>query len=156
MFLDDLTFAGIIAATPLVSIDLIVQNDHGEILLGKRNSRPAMGYWFVPGGRIRKNERTRDALARIAQGELGIGVLRGKLIGVFDHLYEDNVFAIPGIGTHYVVLGYQLEISSAAPIVRDPQHVELKWWTISSLVSSEEVHPNTKLYFADDPNNGLK
>lgn len=156
MFLDDPTFASIIAATPLVAIDLIVRNDHGEILLGKRNNRPAAGYWFVPGGRIRKNERCRDALTRIAQGELGIGAPAGKLIGAFDHLYEDNVFSIPGTGTHYVVLGYQLEIPSAVPIVRDSQHAELKWWAIDSLLSSGEVHPNTKLYFTDDPNNRLR
>lgn len=156
MQLDDSAFAAVIAATPLVSIDLIVRNDHGEVLLGKRSNRPAMGYWFVPGGRIRKNERSRDALKRIAKGELGIDAINGKLLGVFDHLYEDNVFAIPSFGTHYVVIGYQLEISNAQSIVQDSQHAELKWWAIDSLLSSEEVHPNTKLYFANDSNSGLR
>lgn len=156
MLLNNSAFASIIASTPLVSIDLIVRNDQGEVLLGKRNNRPARGYWFVPGGRIRKSERSRDALARIAQEELGIGAVDGKLLGVFDHLYEDNVFSIPGLGTHYVALGYQLDISNAVAIVQDSQHAELKWWTVDSLLSSDEVHPNTKLYFANDSNNGLR
>jgi len=39
----------IIEATPLVSIDLVIRNPSNKVLLGKRNNRPAMGYWFVPG-----------------------------------------------------------------------------------------------------------
>lgn len=156
MFLDDSAFAGIIASTPLISIDLIVRNGYEEVLLGKRRNRPAMGYWFVPGGRIRKNESTRDALARIALGELGITATAGKLLGVFDHFYDDNALGIPGFGTHYVALGCQLDIANAMPVMRDAQHAELKWWSIDALLSSDEVHPNTKLYFADNPHNGLK
>ena len=57
----------IIDATPLISIDLIILNSNDEILLGKRNNRPAKGYWFVPGGRIRKNETLKQALSRIAK-----------------------------------------------------------------------------------------
>jgi len=105
----------------------------------------------VPGGRIRKNERICDALERIANSELGVDVLNSKLLGVFDHFYEDNVFAIPGFGTQYVVLGYQLDIFGAVSFVRDSQHAELKWWTIDALLVSDEVHPNTKLYFSEGP-----
>ena len=39
-------FKAVIASTPLVSIDLIVMNSQGEILMGLRNNRPAQGYWF--------------------------------------------------------------------------------------------------------------
>ena len=45
----------IINATPLVAVDLIIENRNKEILLGKRVNRPAQGYWFVPGGRILNN-----------------------------------------------------------------------------------------------------
>ena len=147
MFLPDSEFANVISGAPLVSIDLIVKNDQGEVLLGKRHNKPAKGYWFVPGGRIRKNERSRDALSRIAQGELGITATQGKLLGVFDHFYDDNVFGMPGFGTHYVALGYQLELSCTSRISPDAQHTELTWWSIAHLLASEEVHQNTKLYF---------
>ena len=46
------------AALPLVSIDLLVTRpgtQGKELLLGLRNNRPAQGWWFTPGGRIRKN-----------------------------------------------------------------------------------------------------
>lgn len=149
LLLEDPIFAGVIAATPLVSIDLIVWNKSAEVLLGKRQNRPAMGYWFVPGGRIRKNERLRDALKRIALGELGFTATAGKLLGAFDHFYDDNTFGTPGFGTHYVALGYELKMSADTPIIQDAQHTEFKWWNVDALLLSDAVHPNTKLYFSD-------
>ena len=50
-------FSTSVSHLPLVSIDLLVRNSEGSILLGKRENRPAMGHWFVPGGRIRRMER---------------------------------------------------------------------------------------------------
>ena len=61
----------IIKATPLVSIDLVIRNPTGKVLLGKRINRPAKGYWFVPGGRIIKNETIGHALKRIFKAEVG-------------------------------------------------------------------------------------
>lgn len=54
-------FLQTVDATPLVAIDLIVPNQNGGYLLGHRVNKPAQGFWFVPGGRIRKNERLDDA-----------------------------------------------------------------------------------------------
>ncbi len=55
-FLEKDTFTKVIDCTPLISIDLVIENSSSEILLGYRNNRPAKGYWFVPGGRILKDE----------------------------------------------------------------------------------------------------
>ncbi|MCH5770603.1 GDP-mannose mannosyl hydrolase, partial [Salmonella enterica] len=41
---------------PLVSIDLLLRDAEGRYLTGLRSNPPAQGAWFVPGGRIRKNE----------------------------------------------------------------------------------------------------
>ena len=56
MFLRQEDFATVVRSTPLVSLDFIVENSRGEFLLGKRTNRPAQGYWFVPGGRVQKDE----------------------------------------------------------------------------------------------------
>jgi colanic acid biosynthesis protein WcaH len=156
MKLDKENFAGIIDATPLVSIDLILRNERDEILLGRRTNRPAQGYWFVPGGRIRKNEKSQDALQRIAQAELGTAIAPGKLLGIFDHFYADNYFEIEGISTHYVVLGYQSRLDSSTRLQPDAQHGELKWWPVDQLLRSNDVHDNSKLYFRDARDNGFR
>ena len=93
MLLDADRFRTVVAATPLVSIDLIVRRADGAILLGERLNRPAQGCWFVPGGRIRKNESL-DGLSRLSEGELGrvFSRDRARLLGVYEHFYRDSVF----------------------------------------------------------------
>lgn len=156
MHFDKQTFLTVIDATPFVSLDLVVLNERREALLGYRRNRPAQNSWFVPGGRIRKNEKTQDALQRICQAELGIPAGPGRLLGIFDHFYDDNYFNEPGINTHYVACGYAFEIESHAQFRRDDQHTELKWWNIDELLCSPEVHPNSKLYFNNSLENGFR
>jgi colanic acid biosynthesis protein WcaH len=150
------TFIQIIKHTPLVSIDLVLQNESGEILLGLRRNRPAQNYWFVPGGRIQKDECIQNALARIARGELGIITGKGRLLGAFDHLYNENYFSLPDMSTHYVVLAYALEVSSATCFKGDDQHTEFKWWGKSELLANPQLHENTKLYFRTSTDNGFR
>jgi colanic acid biosynthesis protein WcaH len=145
--LNDTDFLHIVDATPLVSIDLIVRNERGEILLGRRANRPAQGMWFVPGGRIRKNELVNDALQRISQRELGLKITQAKLLGVFDHIYPDNFLGAPGVNTHYVVLGMEATLPGNPVLKADDQHEELKWWTASQALAEASVHENTKAYF---------
>jgi len=145
--LNDEDFLRVIAATPLVSIDLIIENEKHEILLGKRLNRPAKDFWFVPGGRIRKNELIASAVERVSREELGIAIERSELLGAYDHLYEDNFAGRPGVSTHYVVLAYRCRLANGALIKPDEQHSILKWWRPDDLVASAEVHENTKRYF---------
>ena len=143
----DEQFLRIVEATPLVSIDLILRNERGEVLLGKRLNRPAQHTWFVPGGRIRKNERVTEALQRIARRELGVAVPEPRLVGVFDHLYDDNFLGAPGVTTHYVVLGFTATLPAGTALTADDQHGELKWWPVEKLLGDHAVHENTKAYF---------
>ncbi|MDP2231485.1 GDP-mannose mannosyl hydrolase [Methylotenera sp.] len=154
--LDTQTFKKIVADTPLVSIDLIVKRGGHEVLLGLRNNRPAQSFWFVPGGRILKNELMQTALSRIAAKELGLtshissGELKPVFKGAYEHMYQDCFAGDIGISTHYVVLAYRIDVPSdfALPTA-DEQHTELKWWTVQDALSSNAVHQYTKNYFSD-------
>ena len=110
--LDSVLFSSIVAKTPLVSIDLVVRNGSGEILLGQRTNRPAQGMWFIPGGRIRKDESIQNAFLRLSREELGaaVPVDEAQILGVYEHFYPDN-FSGDGFSTHYVALGYQLTLA---------------------------------------------
>ncbi|MDB6147433.1 MAG: GDP-mannose mannosyl hydrolase [Spartobacteria bacterium] len=142
-------FSNVVRLTPLVSIDLILRDDANRVLLGLRANEPAKGFYFVPGGRIRKDETLYSAFARILATETGcVGTLNeGRLLGVFEHLYEKNPFGDPGYGTHYVVVGYEIMIGAGRPIKPDAQHTEYAWWKVSDILSSPHVHENTKAYF---------
>ena len=149
MIRNDKRFLEVIDAVPLVAVDLIIKNAHGEVLLGKRRNRPAKGFWFVPGGRIRKNERISEAIARVSRSELGIVVPgeEASLLGVFEHLYVDNFLGMEGVDTHYVVLAFAFELEACPPIRLDDQHSEMRWWRMDELLQSPDVHQNTKDHF---------
>ncbi len=147
--LSDEEFSEVIKNTPLVSIDLIVKNDRGEILLGRRKNDPAKGCWFVPGGRICKNETLSQAFNRIAKNELNldISINNAKLLGPFDHIYSENKFNKTKFGTHYVALGYEVSIDTKLQFLEDSQHVNFEWFNVENLINDKDVHENTKKYF---------
>ena len=147
--MQDNEFLGIINSTPLVSIDLIIENHAGQYLLGKRTNRPAQGFWFVPGGRIRKGEQLAQAFQRISYNELGRALEIGQAchLGAYDHIYTDNFAGVEGVSTHYVALGYKIPLEREFDIQIDEQHSEVKWWSETDLLESDEVHQNTKNYF---------
>ena len=80
-------FTSACAALPLVSVDVYLTRQQGggtALLLGRRANRPAQGWWFTPGGRVRKNEPLASASARIALDELGLPAValpRARLMG---------------------------------------------------------------------------
>ncbi len=141
--------AEVVRLSPLVSIDLIIENSDGRVLVGMRNNEPARGFLFVPGGRILKNERIADAFERTMKDELGIEAdyRDAELLGAFDHIYDTNFARQQGFGTHYVVLAHRIKIDDEVDITADDQHSELLWLDKSELLNNEKVHPNTKAYF---------
>lgn len=151
MWLPDQIFKTVISSTPLISIDLVVRNEKNEVLLGKRLNAPAKGFWFVPGGRVQKNETLDNAFIRLLREELGIesGIVRedANFLGVFEHFYSDNVFD-DEVGTHYIVLGYEIKLGKdllkELPI---EQHSIFIWFQESNK-DEIKIHRYTKLYFS--------
>ena len=144
------TFKTVVASTPLISIDLIVRNSQKQVLLGLRNNRPAQGYWFVPGGRIRKDERQEDAFRRLVAVELGSDGEIGdaRFLGPYQHFYTDN-FSGDDFSTHYVVLGYELKLDINLNDLPADQHQDYRWFTVDELLASDQVHQHTKDYFIE-------
>jgi colanic acid biosynthesis protein WcaH len=146
--LDKDTFQLIIQSTPLVSIDLIVRNERGQYLLGRRKNRPAQGYWFVPGGRIFKNEKVSCAFERIVKDELNLAVSfeAAQFLGLYDHFYQDCVFS-DDESTHYVVNAFILSIDSEWLDLPSNQHEHYQWATPETIIEDATVHIHTQWYF---------
>lgn len=141
------TFKTIIKHAPLISIDLVVQNKLGEVLLGLRNNRPAQGYWFVPGGRILKDETMTDAFQRLTLNELGTAfeISQAEFIGPFEHFYQNNVTGID-FTTHYIALGYRIIVDELLQLPKE-QHCEYIWMSVEKLLAHPDVHKHSKWYF---------
>lgn len=140
-------FIKVVKHTPLVSIDLVICSEEHKLLMGIRVNEPAAGSWFVPGGRIRKDESIEDAFMRITKTELGksYSMDHAHLLGAFTHKYKTNFAHSPGISTHYVVLAYQLRIDIDPLQLPMEQHSEYRW--LGKNDDLTKVHPNTKAYF---------
>jgi colanic acid biosynthesis protein WcaH len=143
-------FKEVVQNTPLVSIDLIIENINGEILVGWRNNHPAKGFWFVPGGRIMKNEKFEDAFHRIALDETGLDLKINDTIfmGIYEHFYPNEDFTgISSFGTHYVVIAFRLKLISSIENLPKEQHTEYWWASIDDLLDDVNVHENVRNYF---------
>ena len=140
-------FRSLVRLGPLVAIDLVVERDN-RFLLGLRTNRPAMGFLFVPGGRVYKDERLDDAFRRIAMAELGVQMERSEaeFLGVYEHLYSDSMFD-PEASTHYVVLAHRVKLVGDESPAFFTQHSEAHWMSREEILADKRTHANTRAYF---------
>ncbi|MEE6210330.1 NUDIX domain-containing protein [Salarchaeum sp. III] len=135
----------IVSNVPIVSVDLVVLYD-GGVVLGKRTNQPAKGEWFVPGGRVHKHERLREAVHRIAQKELNVEVEIQESLGSYEHFYE--VSDVDGSdGKHYVAHGFVVTPTRDVGLGRDDQHADVRVFEFSELPS--DLHEYPKSYLED-------
>jgi len=147
-------FAQACAALPLVSIDLVLTDDEGRLLLGLRRNAPARDWWFTPGGRIRKNEPLAMARQLIAAEELALPesvVKRATFMGAWDHFYADSAFD-PDVSTHYVNLALWLPLTQEEiaalhlPTGEGEQHAQWQWMPVAQAATAPGVHPHVQVY----------
>lgn len=148
------SFEKVISWTPLISIDLLLVNQANQVLLGKRINEPAKGYWFVPGGRILKDESIENAFLRISMNELGkeVDIKKAKFKGVYQHFYNNSFFSCDSnpVSTHYVTIAMSLEFNWNIEQLPITQHAKYKWISIPRLLEDDEVHKHTKWYFSEE------
>lgn len=68
---DDL-FVFVSSLSPIVNVDLLVYNSHGQFLLSKRNDNHCGSGWYVPGGCVRFRESLDDRIKKVARNELNL------------------------------------------------------------------------------------
>ena len=72
--LADEVFYYISRTTPLVNVDLLIQDEAGRTLLAWRNDRYAGTGWHVPGGIVRFKESFETRIEKVAALEIGVPV----------------------------------------------------------------------------------
>lgn len=104
----------------------------------------------MPGGRVQKDETLENAFARLTEAELGLRLpmTAGQFYGVWQHFYDDN-FSGTDFTTHYVVIGYRLQVNQADLRLPDSQHDDYRWLKPDVLLASDNVHDNSRAYFLD-------
>ena len=88
MILSTAEYRRIMETMPVVCIDCVVRNEKGEYLLLKRANEPLKGEYWVPGGRLHRNELLEDAVHRKMREELGIAVEILECLGFYEEFFE--------------------------------------------------------------------
>lgn len=83
-------------AIPCVDAVILIDN---KFLLIKRKNEPAKGQWWLPDGRVYKNETLKDAIKRKVKEEIGIDIEIVKKLGVDETIFGTGPF---GFGVHTI------------------------------------------------------
>lgn len=134
----------IVENVPLVSVDLVVEQN-GGVLLGKRENEPAKGEWFVPGGTVLKNESRTEAAHRVAEEELGQSIVIDECLGTYEHIYDTS--EIEGINSkHYVATAYRCHLErDKSNLTGDDQHSAFEVF----YPPFNNIHPYVEQYLDD-------
>ncbi len=149
MKLSLIDFKKIVKSTPLASIDLIIKNSQGNVLLGKRKNKPAQNNLFVPYGSVLKDEHFENAFKRLIKEELGISNINSGFKGLYEHFSEDN-FSGDDFSTHYIVLAYEITFEGDLGFLPIELHSKYKWFSQQELIADDNVHEHSKWYFQDN------
>ena len=144
-------FLSVLTHAPLVAIDVVVRARDGAVLMGRRINEPAQGCWFVPGGSIKKGETLEVAFERISRTEFGRSLPfdQARLLGAYTHFYDTNFAGVQGIGTHCIVLAYELRVPVEIESMPQDQHDGYRWLRADQ--SLEDVHPHAAVYLTAEP-----
>lgn len=124
--LDDL-YKEIIENMPFCCVDIVI-HDAGKVLLVYRKDEPAKNQWWVPGGRIYKNEKLIDAVKRKVKEETGLDVEIEKRIGVYEFTSDKSLYPDVKSGTHAIAIVYLVRpIKKDQKIEIDSTSENFKW-----------------------------
>jgi colanic acid biosynthesis protein WcaH len=79
---------------PILCVDLIIQNSKGEYLLVKRDNEPVKGFWWIPGGRVIKNDDVYASAQKKCIQEIGVDIEDWRVVGIYDDQYDTNAHGL--------------------------------------------------------------
>jgi colanic acid biosynthesis protein WcaH len=135
--------------TPLVNVDLLIQNEKGETLLVWREDVFYKG-WHIAGGILRFKELAADRIKAVADAELGATVSAGSApLAIFEKMNHQR-----DVRGHFIALLYRCELTSPLDEarrcvdVKAPLHGQWAWHHAcpDNLLYSHQVY---RRFFAD-------
>jgi 8-oxo-dGTP diphosphatase len=78
-------FDWIFRRVPRLTVEVVIASADRGVLLSLRDIEPCKGTWHLPGGTVRFGEPLTDAVKRVADGELGMTVSAGPLLGYIEY-----------------------------------------------------------------------
>src|SRR3989344_132853 len=111
---------------PFCCVDIVICQNN-KVLLIKRKNDPEKNSWWVPGGRIYKNEKLEQAAIRKVKEETGLDIKTIKKIGVYEYFSDKSFFSDLKTGTHNIVVVFLAEPIDNKNIKIDKTSSDFKW-----------------------------
>lgn len=127
-----------------VGVGAIIVNEEGLLFLSKRGryARNERGMWEFPGGGVIFGESLTTAIKREIFEEYGMVIEIGGLLGVFDHILEDE-------GMHWISITYVASHIKGEARIREPDKCDaVGWFSMDDLPSplSQISESNWQVY----------
>ncbi len=127
-YLTDDEYCATYSKVPRLCVDLVIRNEQGAILLTRRTQKPHVGWWHIPGGRVRKSESIHAVAHRVATHELGTDVEIGDTLGFIEFLND------PGD----LVVCHSVSIALSCKLIGIITSPNFAWF---DHVPTKEMHP---------------
>jgi ADP-ribose pyrophosphatase YjhB (NUDIX family) len=82
---------------PKVVTFVVVQDERGDVVVGRRSIEPGYGLWCLPGGYVNDDEHPAEAAIRECREEIGAEVEITGVLGVY-HIRKQGAPSMVGIG----------------------------------------------------------
>jgi colanic acid biosynthesis protein WcaH len=120
--IEDSLYNVIVDNIPILCVDGVILSNN-KILLLKRNNTPAKNEWWLPGGRVLKNEKLDIAILRKVKEETNLDVDIIEQLGISETIFESK---------HTVNVCYLLK-SKNSDIILNCEHSKYNWYSIENL-----------------------
>lgn len=104
-WLSEQEFWDIYMKVPRLTVEIVLRGPKG-IFMTLRNIEPCKGLWHLPGGTVQFAERLTEAVARVAERELGIKVTGTKLLGYIEYPSHFEKGLDTPVGIAFEILKY--------------------------------------------------
>lgn len=103
----------------VLTVDAVITDGEGRVLVMKRGTDPFRGTWVFPGGLVDPGETVEQACIREVREELGLEVKLTGLIGIYSEPGRDPRGS-------FVSIAYRAEVVGGTPIIT-PEARSHRW-----------------------------
>ncbi len=111
---------------PAIGVGAVIFDEQHRVLLIRRGTRPALGQWSVPGGKLEPGETLAQACRREVLEETGLAIEPRNIIAVVERIIEDF---------HYIIIDFlATPQQSGSPALQAAADVsDARWVALSTL-----------------------
>lgn len=107
---------------PGVGIGVIIENEEGKILVGKRKGSHAP-FYSIPGGHLENGETFEEAAIKEVFEETALEIYHPKLIGI-----SNNLETYQSEGKHYVSINFYTNNYSGVVVNKEEEKCKAWFW----------------------------